>query len=533
MNQPSPYASPYATPEANARARSKYFRRLYGLPPQTADDTRPVIDFGDPESLKRDDLSRDERDAIKNSTFLIRYGAEISFPDLKEMRAAVTTGEAKAMVDKFWAEYACAPLFKEAMETEGPAFVFDSLANLYPTPEDDVPVPIPGTKFDTSLLKEQLAARWSNPPCPLVAQVKNAPAALSPTGRNVERNADFVNLDYYALMDAPVHTVAPPVTTPSLVDTDYSRMEARMMAHLASKGKVLLADGLTVKNLEDVAPEDQILMGKVDMDGGGFMEFSPEECRQAQDRFARGKLAGALEKTTEAFHGVSNAMAQADAAAQMMEAGMSKLNTKLEELVATYGIILDPNTPDQLNISFPEGMALDTQHAIIEELMRTTQEEPPRTEPAPQMTLVLHNQDREMERLHLAMDALHEGPSEVRPRANRGGHGMLLGALQGLFGISMDDIIGHIPAPRRVFEPADHRKGEIGRVSPDLVYKLKAMRLPIHAGDMLVWADRGNGTGFQIWAQNDGGENNGPISLSDLPHKTQKRAKLCMPTVLS
>jgi hypothetical protein len=501
------------------RQMHNLYRQLLGLPAVDPDkDPRPMIDFGDEKSLLREDLTREERIALKSSTFMIRYGGRPSFPDWEEMRELSLT-DAKAMVKQFNQTYSCAGLFKRSMETVGPTVTLDHLDLLYPDPDETPEERHERRKrMKTETLRQIYGGTLRFSPGPGVDEGERAHAEqvlsdmvttgrktgvpelqFTPppvpgewTGEQLEQWGD----DLTKAIAKAFGVTAP--ETKSLVEADYAKLEQRIMAQTQNDA------------VQDREQDEAILTA---MNPPGTLAKSLEQLQTAANNFkAMTEQAGAL------------------------TGQLDELKNRLRLLQQEHNLTITglDDGGEQINISFPEGMSQGQQMEIAQKLGNavTGKQHEEAEQPVPEPVQFALHASRGEPDLQPRIAQL------MSPGRNRGG-ALLAGALAS--GIGGAPVLPGGSAPTsswgRGLAAVDRTSGEIGRVSPDLAYKLKQAGYKVEAGDMLKWfpLDRQDFNGemlpqvLSIGAFSPPNHMIGPIPLNQLPHKVQKRAALAKP----
>ena len=235
-----------------------------------------------------------------------------------------------------------------------------------------------------------------------------------------------------------------------------------------------------------------------------------------------------MDRTRKGFEGITNSMVQATAAADMMAKRMESIKTTLGDFAKEHGIVVTGlDGGEDIGIGFPDGMAPEEQLALAQKLssvMGITQPNPDTPQQAHSMgvehdvpqSFAVHRQTvyalggRSMAhrlRTQALLELGRQGAQELREGASSM-HRERITPTQG---------------PRAC--PANRFEGQINRVSPDLARRLCKAGIPVGVGDMLTWKSVAPDTPSVIFSLADDGKSVGPIDLSLLPYKLQKRAR--------
>lgn len=541
------------------------FRQLLGLAPADPNDVRPPIDFSDELQLQRLDLAPAERHALKSSTFMARYGAPASFPDLKELRENLSIEDAQAMVKRFNETYTCAPLFKHAMDTKGPAFVFDSLSQLYPDPDA---TPEERHAARKQAMCESFRRVYGGEPTVHTIQDLEGPSGLVPGKGGEVHHGTFRTAEQLE----PVEFVQLPEGQESLKSLAQLMEDANRHALAVggadpdpNKNMVVVGDDRIdqmqrtllhkLHDLDYTSLEQRVLASMQ-----GDTQATPEGdtfLTAAEDAPYPGKLPEQAAKAVMRGNGVpedqvTNFFIQAKAAGAQMQARLDTLKNQLEALAAEHGLTItgiDGQDGEQVNVTMPEGMPTEQQVAIAQELaqlvgvlqehQKAKAEDAPGDPFVPPMVniglragMTEAPAPPEMFTLRARPYADELPPTPImRPSVLAPGHAKTPMAYSDAAAQALQQrrVSGPVSgAEQASLRPHDPAKGEIGRVSPDLVRLLNATGLAVRAGDMLRWqtVTVGEEARLEVCAFDltGLGRFQGPIALDLLPKKVQKRA---------
>lgn len=469
------------------------FRQLLGLAPADPADPRPPIDFGDPEQLRRDDLSREERHALKSSTFLQRYGAPTSFPDLEAMKA-LSLEDAQALVEQFNRTYGCAGMFKRAMAELGPAPVLDGLERLYPEPQA---VP------EVQGLEGPLVPDVGGP----VHHGSFRMAEVSPTQaerdlrRHQAMNETFIQC-YGGKTPAEPEASPEDPDDPEMVINpkfDVDLLREQLEHKRTSTGRAESEPELQfvpipqgIQGLKDMA-QAWLDTGRAVAEATGAADPNKNlvECPDLDYSDLELRVAAQAEP-------MRNLAIQALAAGEQMEGRMAELKERLAAFATEHRLTLTGLDDQQINVGMPADLSLAEQADLAEELAAMMQEPAVPVAPPVRRGSVL-------------------APGHARAP-------MALGAMMSMLGVGLPEP-GRPEHETARLRPANPGNGEFGRVGPDLVVRLRQSGFNVPAGNMLKWFPiEGQEPGIFACNLVGGGMAQGPIPLALLPKKVQKRA---------
>jgi len=222
---------------------------------------------------------------------------------------------------------------------------------------------------------------------------------------------------------------------------------------------------------------------------------------------------------------------QAEAAEQMMQTRQATLMAQLQALAEKWGLQVS-STDGQILVHFPGNLSPEQREEAARQLIEASMgvsydQELPGLDLGHGVYTLSTSSDDPLPRLPRIAEIGRIGRIGRSGKSN-----LLLATMMAQFGGSF------IGAPVRESQaapqpPADRHNGQIGRVSPDLAYKLGKAGFQVNQGDMLCWLVN-DVVGdqelmqFSIFAVAPGARL-GPIPLALLPHKVQKRAVVARP----
>lgn len=209
-------------------------------------------------------------------------------------------------------------------------------------------------------------------------------------------------------------------------------------------------------------------------------------------------------------------VAQVGQAAEQMHKTTARLMKVLEGLEQRYGVTSQV-LGEHVSVAIPQSMPDEEKEAVMQEIREamddeTAQDAPQWAEQSRRVVEIGHRGGKRASGLLAALAMLASGS----------------GSLSGL-----GPVMAPLPPPPSPH--ANRKSGEIGRVSPDLAWKLRAKGHPeVQPGDMLFWhveGDTGEMCAGIFTLDASGMMSDHEIPLAHLPHKVQKRALQAKPVL--